>query len=231
MDLPSFPPSPSSCACLVTQSCPTLCDPMDCSPPGFSVHGESPGKNTGVGCHALLPGIFPTQGLSPGLPHCRRILYRLSHRGSPHLFSCRNKMRKYWPHSAPICLLVTPANWNLAQVYGAQTYQDDLIFLDKVLKKSVHLNLSFTMSGQGPVCVFFSDLRASIWQKLPRNLAFVLWRSLAPLRPFADCLRSQFMKVSQQSDKSRPFRRRWKGSVGSLCWLSIWPNISVGNNF
>ena len=33
------------------QSCPTLCDPMDCNPPGDSVHGDSPGKNTGVGCH------------------------------------------------------------------------------------------------------------------------------------------------------------------------------------
>ena len=35
---------------------------MDCSPPGCSVHGDSPGKNIGVGCHALLQGIFPTQG-------------------------------------------------------------------------------------------------------------------------------------------------------------------------
>ena len=42
------------------QSCPTLCDPMDCSLPGSSVHGDSPGKNTGVGSHALLQGIFPT---------------------------------------------------------------------------------------------------------------------------------------------------------------------------
>ena len=41
------------------------CDPMDCSPPGFSVHGESPGKNTGVDCHTLFQGIFPTQGLNP----------------------------------------------------------------------------------------------------------------------------------------------------------------------
>ena len=41
------------------QSCPTLCDPMDSSPPGSSVHGDSPGKNTGVGCHTLLQGIFP----------------------------------------------------------------------------------------------------------------------------------------------------------------------------
>ena len=69
--------------CLVTQSCPTLCNLMDCSPPGSSVHGDSPGKNTGVGCNALLQGTFPTQGLNPGLPHCRWIRYQLSYQGSP----------------------------------------------------------------------------------------------------------------------------------------------------
>ena len=53
------------------------------NPPDSSVHGDSPGKNTGVGCHALLQGIFPNQGSNPGLPHCRWILYRLSHQGSP----------------------------------------------------------------------------------------------------------------------------------------------------
>ena len=52
---------------LVAQLCLTLFDPMECSPPGSSVHGDSPGKNTGVGCHALLQGIFPTQGSNPGL--------------------------------------------------------------------------------------------------------------------------------------------------------------------
>ena len=54
------------CAKLL-QSCPTLCDAMDCSPPGSSVHGDSPGKNTRVGCHALFQGIFPTQGSNPHL--------------------------------------------------------------------------------------------------------------------------------------------------------------------
>ena len=53
--------------CLVAQLCPTLCDPMDCSSPGTSVHDDSLGKNTGMGCHALLQGIFPTQGSNPGL--------------------------------------------------------------------------------------------------------------------------------------------------------------------
>ena len=59
---------------LVAQSCLTLCDPMDYSPSGSSYHGDSPAKNTGVACHALLKGIFPTQGSNPGLPHCRQIL-------------------------------------------------------------------------------------------------------------------------------------------------------------
>ena len=49
------------------QSCPTLCDPMDCLPPDSSIHGDSLGKNTGVGCLTLLQGIFPTQGLNPHL--------------------------------------------------------------------------------------------------------------------------------------------------------------------
>ena len=44
---------------------------------------DFPGKNTGVDCHAILQGIFPTQGSKPGLLHCRQILYHLSHQGSP----------------------------------------------------------------------------------------------------------------------------------------------------
>ena len=58
---------------------------MDCSPPGSSVHGISPGKNTGVGCHALLQGIFPTQGSNPRLLcllHWQAGLYHKSHLGS-----------------------------------------------------------------------------------------------------------------------------------------------------
>ena len=59
-------PSPAlSVLCLVTQSCPTLCNS------GSSVHGVSPDKNTGVGCHALLHGIFPVQGSNPGFLHSR----------------------------------------------------------------------------------------------------------------------------------------------------------------
>ena len=61
------------CEVTVAQLCPTLCDPMDPhSPPGSS---DSPGRNTRVGCHSLLQGIFPIQGSNPGLLCFRQILY------------------------------------------------------------------------------------------------------------------------------------------------------------
>ena len=65
-------PSPHSgqvkSCCLVTKSCPTLCNPMDYSPPGSFCPWDFLGKNTAVGCFFLLQGIFPTQGLKPASP-------------------------------------------------------------------------------------------------------------------------------------------------------------------
>ena len=76
---------------LVTQSCQTLCaDPMNCSLPGSSVHGDSLGKSTGVGSHALLQGTFPTQGSNPAL----QILYHLSHQG----LSNTTNVKVYFTH-------------------------------------------------------------------------------------------------------------------------------------
>ena len=75
---------------------------MDCSPPGYSVLGDSPGKNTGVGCHALLQGIFLTEGLNPGLLHRRWILYRLSHWGNPRILewiACPFSRVSSWPRN------------------------------------------------------------------------------------------------------------------------------------
>ena len=72
--------------CLVSQSCPTLCDLMDCTLPDSSVYGDSLGKNTGVGSHALLQGIFPTQRSNPSLLcllHWQVYSLPLSHLGSP----------------------------------------------------------------------------------------------------------------------------------------------------
>ena len=54
-------------------------------PHGLYSPGNSPGQNTGVGSLSLLQGIFPTQGSNRGLPHCRWILYQMSHKGSPRI--------------------------------------------------------------------------------------------------------------------------------------------------
>jgi len=51
-------------------------------PHGLYIPWNSPGQNTGVGSLSLLQGMFPTQGSNPGLPHCSRILYQLSHKRS-----------------------------------------------------------------------------------------------------------------------------------------------------
>ena len=84
------------CCALVAQSCPTLCDPMECTLPGSSVHGDSPGKSTGVGCHALLQRIFPTQGSNLGLRHCWQILYCLSHQGNLEVIIVLTLFLMYW---------------------------------------------------------------------------------------------------------------------------------------
>ena len=75
--LPSYP----ICAVLSRLVVSDSLRPHNCSLPGSSVHGDSPGKNTGLSCHFLLQGIFPNPGLKPGLLHCRQILYHLTHQG------------------------------------------------------------------------------------------------------------------------------------------------------
>ena len=67
---------------LVAQLCPTLCNPIDCSPPVFSVHGILQARTLERVAISFSKGIFPTQGSNLGLPCCRQILYHLSHQGS-----------------------------------------------------------------------------------------------------------------------------------------------------
>ena len=105
---------PVHCCSVVSYSC----DPMDCGTPGSSVPGDSPGKNTGVGCHALLQGIFSTQGLNPGLQHCRLILCPLSHQGSPTYCLVRNKnsVNDHNKHRRNLCK--RPAGCNSTKLSG-----------------------------------------------------------------------------------------------------------------
>ena len=72
----------NTCAKLL-YSCPTLCDPVDCSLPASSVHGILQARILQWVANSFSRGIFPTQGSNPGLPHCGQTLYPLSHQGSP----------------------------------------------------------------------------------------------------------------------------------------------------
>ena len=105
-----------------TWLCPTLCDPMDC--PGCSVHVDSPGSNTGVGCYALLQGIFSSQGLNPVLLHCKQIRYHLSHQGSPILDGVNKNFLKQSLPSNIHCfatypvLVQTGGNWEGRKMKG-----------------------------------------------------------------------------------------------------------------
>ena len=79
---------------LCPQSRSTLCDSADCSPPGSSVYGGFPGKNTEVDSLSLHQGIFLTQESNQGLLHCRQILYQLSHQGSQLCYSLFRHLEK-----------------------------------------------------------------------------------------------------------------------------------------
>ena len=94
--------------CSVAQLCPTLCDLRDCSLPSSSVWGIFTSKNTGVGCHFLLQGIFPTHGLNPCLLlvlHWQADSLPLSHVGIPYLaalgLSCNMGVLVPWPEIKP----------------------------------------------------------------------------------------------------------------------------------
>ena len=87
-----YPMSLSPLKALVAQSCPILCDPLDSSPPGSSVHGLLQARILEWVSISFSRGIFPSQGLNLNLLHCKQMLYCLSHQGSPHFYS-----RQQWP--------------------------------------------------------------------------------------------------------------------------------------
>ena len=99
----SHPGSVRQVTLFVPQLYPTLCNLMDCIPPGSSPW-DSPGKNTGVGGHSLLQGIFPTQGSNLDLLHCSQIPYHLARRKAQlHKQGCIRMEERH-----PTCSLGSP---------------------------------------------------------------------------------------------------------------------------
>ena len=119
---------------LVAQACPTLCDPMVCSSPGSSAHGDSPGKNTGVGCHSVLQGSFPTEESNPGLPYYRWILYHLSHQGSPpHAPTPHRLLAEGIYSNCPVSDSTTTYSLTWVASHGGIQYYKPLIFYNQYM--------------------------------------------------------------------------------------------------
>ena len=130
------PPSvPKHVKVKVAQSCPTLCDPN-----GLYTPRNSLGQNIGVGSISLLQGIFPTQGLNPGLPHCRQTLYQLSHKGSPRIlgwvaypFSSRSSRPRNWTGISCIAGAFF-TNWAVKEAYEIHFLQSPLLVAAKITR-------------------------------------------------------------------------------------------------
>ena len=95
-------------------------------PYGLHSPWNSPGQNTGMGSYSLPKGIFPTQGSNPGLSHCRRLLYHLSHQGSPKLIRIKTKTQQPKQYRTELTKLTLPgkrnagfprASWILQNIY------------------------------------------------------------------------------------------------------------------
>ena len=103
-------------ACVFSHlSCPTLCSPMDCKPSRLLCPWDSPGKNTGVSCHALLQGIFPTQGLNPHLltsPTLAGGFFTTSATWEAHRFLYKS------PYFYPLLLLFMPLRSSILNIFS-----------------------------------------------------------------------------------------------------------------
>ena len=88
----------------VSHSVPNSLWPHGLQPIRLLCPWDFPGKDTGVGCHFLLQGLFPTQGSNPGLLHCRQILYRLSYKGSPWKWKWSRSVQWTVPYQASLSM-------------------------------------------------------------------------------------------------------------------------------
>ena len=109
-------------------------------PHGLYSPWKSPGQNTGVGSLSLLQGIFPTQGSNPGLPHCRWILYQLSHKESSRILE--------WAASPFSSGSSQPRNWTRVSCTAGRFFTNWAIREHKITSaKIAFLSLSFFPSA------------------------------------------------------------------------------------
>ena len=129
--------------CLVTQSCLPLCNPMDSSLPGFSVHGEFSRQEYWSGLPCPPPGDLPSLGLNSGLPHCRQILYRLNYQGSPQAAIISSKMLQPFSVSTGcVASVVFNSLWPIG-LHGPSVYH----VIIHLIKQKLHYIFFFSELG------------------------------------------------------------------------------------
>ena len=226
--------------CLITQSCSTLCNPMYCSLPGCSVHGHSPGKNAGVGCHALLQGIFPTQGSNPALPHCRQIFLPSVPPGKPafscfclseqhqHLSSCINqKPRSHSWDFLPLDLL-SLQNSTCHSTLRICTF----LYLPSPLTTLVSATAvcSLTRAPKGAPCIL------SFYQPVPPQSGFhtAILIGMLPLRPYPQWLPVLFLSLALACAVLCGLTPKEPSSSTRLClfrMFTTWPFFLFASTF
>ena len=138
---------------------------------------NSPGQNTGVGNLSLLQGIFPTQGLKPGLPHCRQILYQLSHKGSPEAISSVQSLSHVqlfvtpWTAACQASLSITNS-CSLLNIMSIELVMpsNNLILCDLLLLPSI-LSSIRVFSNESVLCIRWPNIGVSASASvLPMNI-------------------------------------------------------------
>ena len=141
---------------LVTQSCPTLCNPMDYSLPGFSVHGTLQARILEWVAISFSRGVFQIQTTNLGLLHCRQTLYHLSHQGAlfttaksgkqPKSPSTDEWIKKMWNIHIWLCEMVyySAIKKNEIMPFAATWIDPEIITLSEITQKDKHHMISLT---------------------------------------------------------------------------------------
>ena len=134
--------------------------PWRWQPTRLTCPSDSPGKNTGVGCHFLLQRIFPTQGSNLGLPHCRQMLYHLSHQESP-----KDSRPDSALHRGNQALCGRSFTHRCVSV-GIKKDPDRVRFISAILKSKV-----LSMWSCLPLCLWVSRLGPSSVETTPEKIS------------------------------------------------------------
>ena len=181
--------------------CPTLCSPIDCCPSGSSLHGDSPGKNPGVGCHALLQGIFLTQGLNP------QILSHLNHQGSPRILEWVN-----YPFSRGSS---QPRNWIGVSCFAGISIPAELP------GKPYRSTIFYLLKNRSRIIFTYLKFQKSLNALCPLSWFILLYSTCHALTYFIIYYFILFLTLSQESSLKAEFCF-FSTAVTSiwLCWMN-----------